>query len=174
MSERELMILERRIKRNLKRSPKKLCHEVQPAGSSQFRDDSNYTESFVDGGELSGAGGGSVISPMFPMANIDGDRNAIRKSRSSVCAGYHHHQCRLIPCPPSVAWWKSRKSSSSMIVSVPVRRLKKSRKKKCTACKKKAFTGGTYSLVAFSLQKFLSIFNSLNIYLGYYSIHVVR
>lgn len=154
-SERELVILERQIRRNLKRSSrtKQRNSSVMAAertDSHLDKDSSNYTESFtsdcVEGGGAGDGNGSSSTSnnvhvPFFPVANIDGIVNKRHNVGSRNVSGggggsgsYHYYHCRL-GCPPSVAWWKSRKSTSaSMIVSVPVRRLKK-RKKKCLKCK---------------------------------------
>ncbi|CAL8100587.1 unnamed protein product [Orchesella dallaii] len=113
MSERELMILERRIRRNLKRSLK-LSHEIHMSSSFRSTVD-NSVEHFV------GDGDGGVISPLL-VANIYGC--------NSIC-GHNYHNSQYGNSPTFNAWWKARKATPSMIVSVPVRRLKKKKKKKC-------------------------------------------
>lgn len=115
------MILERQIRRNLRRNSRARQKNSEPCNTeSQANGSNNRTESFTSDCD------GDGKAPFFPVANIDGIRNG---SCRNVCGSYHYYHCRL-GCPPSVAWWKSRKSTASMIVSVPVRRIKK-RKKKC-------------------------------------------
>jgi len=124
MSERELMILERRIRRNLKRSLK-LSHEIHM--SSSFRERNDNTASFArarDDDDDGGGGGDGVISPLL-VANI--------YSCNSIC-GHNYYHSQYGNSAPN-AWWKARKATPSMIVSVPVRRLKKKKKKKCVKCK---------------------------------------
>lgn len=129
MSERELMILERQIRRNLKRTSRTKQRESRAGQESYSRDKNNYTESFSQS-DISGSGvRNGHCGSYFPTQNID----VVRCGGRNLCGSHHYCHYRS-GCSPTVAWWKTRKSSASMIVSVPVRRLKK-RKKKCLKCK---------------------------------------